>query len=74
MCYENSIPKGRSVKKHVITQIAPTLSILLNIILPSTSNRNPIEEIFKDQELINLTSKKEEHRSPIELLSPHSSS
>jgi len=57
--YENSIPKGRSVKKHVITQIAPTLSILLNIILPSTSNRNPIEEIFKEQELINLTSKKE---------------
>lgn len=44
--YGNKIPKGETVKKHVITQIAPTLSMLLNIPLPNASNSNPIIEIF----------------------------
>lgn len=45
--YGNNIPKGETVKKHVITQIAPTLSMLLNIPLPNASNCNPIEEMFQ---------------------------
>ncbi|MEP1487461.1 MAG: alkaline phosphatase PafA [Algibacter sp.] len=45
--YGKGIPKGESVKKYVITQIAPTISFLLNIPLPNTSNRNPIEEVFE---------------------------
>ncbi|QWX84627.1 alkaline phosphatase family protein [Cellulophaga sp. HaHaR_3_176] len=48
LLYGYGVPEGESVKKHVITQIAPTLSMLLNIPLPNTSNRNAIEEIFED--------------------------
>lgn len=51
--YGNSIPKGETIKKHVITQIAPTLSMLLNIPLPNSSNRNPIEELFEEKKIIN---------------------
>jgi predicted AlkP superfamily pyrophosphatase or phosphodiesterase len=40
------IPKGETVKPRVITQIAPTLSFLLDIPLPNASNREPIEELF----------------------------
>ena len=40
------IPKGETVKPHVITQIAPTLSFLLDIPLPNASNREPIKELF----------------------------
>ena len=40
------IPKGETVKPHVITQITPTLSFLLDIPLPNVSNREPIEELF----------------------------
>ncbi len=47
--YGNSIPKGETIKKHEITQIAPTLSMLLNIPLPNSSNRNPIEELFEEK-------------------------
>lgn len=45
--YGHNIPKGETVKKHLITQIAPTLSMLLNIPLPNASNCNPIEEVFQ---------------------------
>lgn len=45
--YGWKIPKGESVKPHTITQIAPTISMLLNIPLPSSSERNPIEELFE---------------------------
>lgn len=45
--YGHNIPKGETVKKYVITQIAPTLSMLLNIPLPNSSNSSPIEELFK---------------------------
>lgn len=41
------IPKGETVKPNVITQIAPTLSFLLDIPLPNSSNREPIEELFE---------------------------
>ena len=40
------IPKGETVKPHVITQITPTLSFLLDITLPNASNREPIKELF----------------------------
>jgi len=40
------IPKGETVKPHVITQITPTLSFLLDIPLPNSSNREPIKELF----------------------------
>ena len=40
------IPKGETVKPHVITQITPTLSFLLDIPLPNASNREPIKELF----------------------------
>ena len=46
--YGWNIPKGKSsVKKHTITQIAPTLSMFLDIPLPNTSNSNPIVELFE---------------------------
>ncbi|WP_299524802.1 alkaline phosphatase PafA [Winogradskyella sp.] len=46
--YGWNIPKGESsVMKHTITQIAPTLSMLLDIPLPNASNNNPILELFK---------------------------
>jgi predicted AlkP superfamily pyrophosphatase or phosphodiesterase len=43
------IKKGSSVAYHPITDIAPTLSVLLNIKFPSGCTGQPIEEIF-DQE------------------------
>tara|TARA_B100000809_G_C14843283_1_gene425568 strand:+ start:203 stop:427 length:225 start_codon:yes stop_codon:yes gene_type:complete len=44
--YGAKIPKGETVKKINITQIAPTISMLLDIPLPNSSDRNPIEELF----------------------------
>jgi predicted AlkP superfamily pyrophosphatase or phosphodiesterase len=41
------IPKGKSYKKHFITEIAPTISQLLHITLPSGSENIVIEEILK---------------------------
>lgn len=41
------IRQGRTVKKYAITDIAPTLSMLLNIKLPSGATGEPILEIFK---------------------------
>tara|TARA_R110002050_G_scaffold15880_4_gene48517 strand:+ start:2899 stop:4497 length:1599 start_codon:yes stop_codon:yes gene_type:complete len=45
-----NIPKGETMKYHEITQIAPTLSFLLNIPLPNSANSNPIEEIFNQKQ------------------------
>lgn len=45
--YGFNIPKGETIKAHTITQIAPTLSMLLNIPLPNASSKNPIEELFE---------------------------
>jgi bisphosphoglycerate-independent phosphoglycerate mutase (AlkP superfamily) len=44
--YGHGIKKGFSVKPHSITDIAPTLSILLNIKFPSGCTGEPIEELF----------------------------
>ncbi|MEQ9298359.1 MAG: alkaline phosphatase family protein [Cyclobacteriaceae bacterium] len=45
--YGWGIPKGSTVKKYAITDIAPTLSMLLNIKLPNGAIGEPILEIFK---------------------------
>lgn len=47
--YGWNIPKGESIKQYSITQIAPTLSFLLNIPLPNASNTHPIEELFENK-------------------------
>lgn len=44
--YGMRINTGSSVKYHSITDIAPTLSMLLNIKLPSGATGHPIEELF----------------------------
>ncbi|KAB7530261.1 alkaline phosphatase family protein [Flagellimonas olearia] len=44
--YGWGIPNGESVKQTRITQIAPTLSFLLNIPLPNSSDGQAIEELF----------------------------
>ncbi len=46
--YGCNIPNGETVKHHSITQIAPTLSMLLDIPLPNASNTNPMEELFNN--------------------------
>jgi predicted AlkP superfamily pyrophosphatase or phosphodiesterase len=45
--YGKGIKKGTSVRYHRITDIAPTLSMLLNIKLPSGSTGHPVEELFE---------------------------
>ncbi len=40
------VKKGTSVAPHTITQIAPTLSMLLDIPLPNASETAPIQELF----------------------------
>jgi predicted AlkP superfamily pyrophosphatase or phosphodiesterase len=45
--YGNGIKRGSSVRYHAITDIAPTLSMLLNIKLPSGCTGQPIQEIFE---------------------------
>lgn len=45
--YGWGVPKGSTVKKYTITDIAPTLSMLLNIKLPSGASGGPILEIFE---------------------------
>ncbi len=47
--YGAGIPKGSSVRYHTITDIAPTLSALLNIKFPSGSTGQPIGEIFENK-------------------------
>ena len=46
--YGWGITPGSSVRYHPITDIAPTLSMLLNIRLPNASTGQPIEELFED--------------------------
>jgi predicted AlkP superfamily pyrophosphatase or phosphodiesterase len=45
------IPKGESVKRANITDIAPTLSFLLNIALPNACTGQPIEAIFNQKKI-----------------------
>ena len=45
--YGRGIKNGSSVRYHPITDIAPTLSILLNIKFPSGCTGQPIEEVLK---------------------------
>jgi predicted AlkP superfamily pyrophosphatase or phosphodiesterase len=47
--FGKNIPKGMSVKYHPITDIAPTLSLLLSIKFPSGCTGQPIEEIFEQK-------------------------
>lgn len=44
--YGWKIPKGESIKPYRITQIASTLSLLLNVPLPNAAEHQPIEELF----------------------------
>lgn len=44
--YGANIPHGFSVKKYPITNIAATLSMMLNIKLPSGATGQPLEELF----------------------------
>lgn len=45
--YGKGVKKGYSVNYHSITDIAPTVSILLNIKFPSGCTGQPIQEIFE---------------------------
>lgn len=45
--YGKDIPQGETINNYGIDQIVPTLSMLLNIPLPSASSRYPINEVFK---------------------------
>ncbi len=42
-----NIPNGSSVRKVAITDIAPTISMLLNISLPSSCTGIPLQEVFQ---------------------------
>ena len=44
--YGHSIPSGKSVRKVSITDIAPTLSMLLNVSLPNAATGKPLGELF----------------------------
>lgn len=45
--FGNGVKKGSSVKYHPITDIAPTISVLLNIKFPSGCTGQPIEEVLQ---------------------------
>ena len=45
--YGCKVPTGESVRLHTITQIAPSISMMLDIPLPNASDRNIIEELFE---------------------------
>lgn len=44
--FGSGVKKGMSVAPHSITQIAPTLSMLLDIPVPNASETAPIQELF----------------------------
>ncbi len=44
--YGKDIPKGNSVKKVNVVDIAPTLSLLLNMSYPNGTSGKPLEEVF----------------------------
>ncbi|WP_046756932.1 alkaline phosphatase PafA [Kordia jejudonensis] len=46
--YGNGIQQGTTVRRTVITDIAPTISVLLDIAFPNGATGNPIEEVLKD--------------------------
>lgn len=46
--FGNGVKKGNSVKYHSITDIAPTISVMLNIKFPSGCTGQPIEELLQD--------------------------
>jgi hypothetical protein len=46
--FGHGIKKGTSVRYHPITDIAPTLSVILNIKFPSGCTGQPIEELFEN--------------------------
>ncbi len=45
--FGNSIPKGESVRKVSVIDIAPSLAMFLNIQYPSGSNGKPLTELFE---------------------------
>jgi predicted AlkP superfamily pyrophosphatase or phosphodiesterase len=45
--YGHGVKKGSSVRYHTITDIAPTLSVLLNIKFPSGCTGQPVQEMFE---------------------------
>lgn len=45
--YGVKVPKGSSVKYHTVTDIAPTISALLEIKFPSGTTGQPVEELFE---------------------------
>ena len=45
--YGSKIKTGNSVKKHTVTQIAATISMLLDIPLPEAANQQPILEVLE---------------------------
>jgi arylsulfatase A-like enzyme len=45
--YGQGIPSGESVRKVSITDIAPTLSMLLNVSLPNAATGVPLSELFE---------------------------
>lgn len=45
--YGSGIKKGSSVRQVAITDIAPTISMLLNISLPSSATGEPLKELFE---------------------------
>jgi predicted AlkP superfamily pyrophosphatase or phosphodiesterase len=47
--FGNGIKKGESVRRHSITDIAPTISVILNIKYPSGCTGNPVVELFEDK-------------------------
>jgi hypothetical protein len=46
--YGKGIKKGSSVRYYSITDIAPTISVLLSIRFPNGCTGQPIEELFED--------------------------
>jgi hypothetical protein len=46
--YGHGVRKGASVRYHTITDIAPTLSMILNIKFPSGCTGQPIEELLEE--------------------------
>ena len=46
--YGRGIKKGSSVRYHPVTDIAPTLSVMLNLKFPSGCTGQPIQELFED--------------------------
>ncbi|MXV38635.1 alkaline phosphatase family protein [Flavobacteriaceae bacterium Ap0902] len=46
--YGQNIPKGESNKRYIITDIAPTLSQLLNIPIPNGSEGNNLTDLFEE--------------------------